>query len=54
MMLWHVSLLPLVVGAIVVVHIVLVRRRGVAPPIGSHRAGTSRLSRGTEAAGSLL
>jgi ubiquinol-cytochrome c reductase cytochrome b subunit len=35
MMLWHVSLLPLVVGAIVVVHIVLVRRRGVAPPIGA-------------------
>ena len=35
MMLWHVSLLPLVVGAIVLVHIVLVRRRGVAPPIGA-------------------
>jgi len=35
MMLWHVSLLPLVVGALVVVHVVLVRRRGVAPPIGA-------------------
>jgi ubiquinol-cytochrome c reductase cytochrome b subunit len=35
MMLWHVSLLPLVVGAIVTVHLVLVRRRGVAPPIGA-------------------
>jgi quinol-cytochrome oxidoreductase complex cytochrome b subunit len=35
MMLWHVSLLPLVVGAIVVVHIVLVRRHGVVPPIGA-------------------
>ncbi len=32
MVLWHVSLLPLVVGGIVAVHIVLVRRRGVAPP----------------------
>ena len=38
MMLWHVSLLPLVVGAIVVVHIVLVRRHGVVPPIGATRA----------------
>ena len=35
MVLWHVSLLPLVVGAIVTVHLVLVRRRGVAPPIGA-------------------
>jgi ubiquinol-cytochrome c reductase cytochrome b subunit len=35
MVLWHVSLLPLVVGAIVAVHVVLVRRRGVAPPIGA-------------------
>ena len=33
MVLWHVSLLPLVVGGIVTVHVVLVRRRGVAPPI---------------------
>jgi hypothetical protein len=35
MVLWHVSLLPLVVGGIVTVHLVLVRRRGVAPPIGA-------------------
>jgi ubiquinol-cytochrome c reductase cytochrome b subunit len=33
MLLWHVSLLPLVVGAIVVMHLILVRRHGVAPPI---------------------
>ena len=42
MVLWHVSLLPLVVGGIVVVHVVLVRRRGVAPPIGAADPTTSR------------
>ncbi len=33
MLLWHVVLLPFVVGVIVVLHIVLVRRHGVVPPI---------------------
>jgi hypothetical protein len=33
MVLWHVSLLPLVVGVIVAIHLLLVRRRGVVPPI---------------------
>jgi ubiquinol-cytochrome c reductase cytochrome b subunit len=33
-MLLHVCLLPLVVGFIVVVHILLVRKHGVVPPIG--------------------
>ena len=33
MLLWHVVFLPLVVGAITVMHIVLVRRHGVVPPI---------------------
>lgn len=33
MLLWHVALLPLVVGAIVVWHVLLVRRHGVVPPI---------------------
>ncbi|MBN9611148.1 MAG: cytochrome b N-terminal domain-containing protein [Actinobacteria bacterium] len=32
MLLWHVMLLPLVVGILVVLHIVLVRRHGVVPP----------------------
>ena len=32
MLLWHVTLLPLVIGVIVVLHIVLVRRHGVVPP----------------------
>lgn len=34
MLLWHVTLLPVVIGVLVVVHLLLVRRRGVVPPIG--------------------
>jgi quinol-cytochrome oxidoreductase complex cytochrome b subunit len=33
MLLWHVVLLPIGVGAIAVLHIILVRRHGVVPPI---------------------
>ena len=33
MLLWHVVLLPLVVGVIAVWHVVLVRRHGVVPPL---------------------
>jgi len=33
MLLWHVVLLPLVIGLIVVLHVVLVRRHGIVPPI---------------------
>lgn len=33
MLLWHIMLLPLLVGLLVVVHLVLVRRHGVVPPI---------------------
>ncbi len=33
MLLWHVALLPLAVGAITVAHVILVRRHGVVPPI---------------------
>jgi ubiquinol-cytochrome c reductase cytochrome b subunit len=33
MLMWHIVLLPLLVGLLVVVHIVLVRRHGVVPPI---------------------
>lgn len=32
MLLWHVMLLPLVVGILVVAHVILVRRHGVVPP----------------------
>jgi hypothetical protein len=35
MLMWHIVLLPLAVGVIAVMHIVLVRRHGVVPPIGS-------------------
>src|SRR4051794_23136133 len=34
MLLWHVVLLPLAVGVIAVLHVVLVRRHGVVPPLG--------------------
>jgi ubiquinol-cytochrome c reductase cytochrome b subunit len=33
MLLWHVALLPLSVGALIVWHIILVRRHGVVPPL---------------------
>src|SRR3954453_9104927 len=33
MLLWHVVLLPLAVGVLAVLHVVLVRRHGVVPPI---------------------
>jgi ubiquinol-cytochrome c reductase cytochrome b subunit len=33
MLMWHVLLLPSAVGIIAVVHIILVRRHGVVPPI---------------------
>jgi hypothetical protein len=32
MLLWHIMLLPLVVGFLVVAHVILVRRHGVVPP----------------------
>ena len=32
MLLWHVMLLPLVVGVLIVAHVILVRRHGVVPP----------------------
>ena len=33
MLLWHVVLLPFAVGVLVVMHVVLVRRHGVVPPL---------------------
>ena len=35
MLLWHVMLMPLAIGIIVVLHVILVRRHGVVPPIGA-------------------
>ena len=40
MLLWHVMLLPLGVGILVVLHILMVRLRGVVPPIGVRSDGT--------------
>ncbi len=40
MLLWHVTLLPLVLGVLVVGHVLLVRARGVVPPIGVDEDGT--------------
>jgi ubiquinol-cytochrome c reductase cytochrome b subunit len=33
MLMWHIVLLPIVIAVIVVIHILLVRRRGIVPPI---------------------
>ncbi len=35
MLLWHVMLLPLILGILVVLHVSLVRRHGVVPPFGA-------------------
>lgn len=37
MLLWHVTLLPIFVGMIVGLHLILVRRHGVVPPLDSER-----------------
>ena len=39
MLMWHIVLLPIVVGVVVVLHVILVRRHGVVPPIGTETAG---------------
>lgn len=39
MLLWHVVLLPLVLGVLVVMHVILVRRHGVVPPLDSAEEG---------------
>ncbi|MDT7549676.1 MAG: hypothetical protein QOE84_2070, partial [Actinomycetota bacterium] len=33
MLMWHIVLLPLVIGLLVVIHVLQVRRRGVVPPL---------------------
>jgi ubiquinol-cytochrome c reductase cytochrome b subunit len=37
MLMWHIVLLPLAVGIIALLHVVLVRRHGVVPPLGDER-----------------
>jgi quinol-cytochrome oxidoreductase complex cytochrome b subunit len=34
-LMWHIVLLPLGIGVLVVVHVLLVRRHGVVPPLPS-------------------
>jgi quinol-cytochrome oxidoreductase complex cytochrome b subunit len=36
MLMWHIVLLPAVVGVVVVIHVLQVRRRGVVPPLEVH------------------
>ena len=36
MLMWHIFLLPLIVGAVVIVHVLQVRRRGVVAPFQIH------------------
>ena len=40
MLMWHITLLPAVIGAIVVWHVILVRRHGVVPPLDDERAAS--------------
>jgi quinol-cytochrome oxidoreductase complex cytochrome b subunit len=37
MLMWHIVLLPLVVGVLIVIHVLLVRRHGVVPPLPARR-----------------
>lgn len=45
MLLWHVAVLPLAVCVLVLVHILLVRRRGVVPPIESRGEANAVLAK---------
>src|SRR3954451_10072197 len=38
MLMWHIVLLPLAVGVITVLHVLMVRRRGVVPPLADEEA----------------
>ena len=42
MLLWHVVLLPLAVGVIAVLHVLMVRRHGVVPPLDDEEAEARR------------
>jgi ubiquinol-cytochrome c reductase cytochrome b subunit len=50
MLMWHIVLLPLAVGVLVVIHVLLVRRHGVVPPFPP-RATTTPLRQGSQEAG---
>lgn len=42
MLMWHILLLPLILGLFVVVHVLMVRRRGVVPPFAPEDSTLSR------------
>ena len=44
MLLWHIMLLPLLVGFLIVAHVILVRRHGVVPPFDAVPPVTSQRS----------
>jgi len=48
MLMWHIVLLPVLVGVLVVLHLLMVRRRGIVPPIG--KPTTAEQSAAEEAA----
>jgi quinol-cytochrome oxidoreductase complex cytochrome b subunit len=41
MLMWHILLLPFVLGILIVIHVLLVRRRGVVPPFPPRIAASS-------------
>ena len=47
MLLWHVMLLPLILGVLVIAHVVLVRRHGVVPPFDAVPPGQSSTAPGS-------
>ena len=49
MLLWHVMLLPLIVGLLIVLHVILVRRHGVVPPFDSQPPSAGGVGRGEAA-----
>jgi quinol-cytochrome oxidoreductase complex cytochrome b subunit len=52
MLMWHIVLLPLVVGVIVVAHVILVRRHGVVPPLDAVPPSITRHQRAEAGSGS--
>jgi len=51
MLLWHVALLPTVLGLLVVLHVLLVRARGVVPPMGVDDEGNLADTHGQKGGG---
>src|SRR5664280_1935630 len=43
MLMWHILLLPLILGLFVVVHVLMVRRRGVVPPFALDSGSDARV-----------